>query len=97
MPEFLVTIDVRRPADTVGDVWGTLVQAESRVGSEYRRRGVIKRIWRVPGTTANVGIWEAADATELHHLLSELPLFGYMTIEVAALARHYLELADDHA
>ena len=44
-----------------------------------------------PGTTSNVGVWSAADASELDLLLAGLPAFRYMTIRVEALALHYLE------
>jgi muconolactone D-isomerase len=47
-------------------------------------------MWRVPGRRANVGLWEAADASELHELLSSLPVFPWMNIQVRPLAEHYL-------
>jgi muconolactone D-isomerase len=71
-----------------------VLDAERRVGSDYRQRGVITRIWRVPGTTSNVGVWTAADASELDRSLAGLPAFRYMTIQVQALATHYLEAAE---
>lgn len=49
------------------------------------------RIWRIPGKVANVGIWDAPDASALHEALSSLPLFPWMSIEVTALATHHLE------
>ena len=94
MAEFLVRIALKRP-DTVDDgSWAAVLDAERRVGFDYRRRGVIARIWRVPGTTANVGVWIAADASELDRLLAGLPAFRHMTIRVEALATHYLEAAE---
>jgi muconolactone D-isomerase len=68
-----------------------VLEDERRVGLSYRRKGAIQRIWRVPGSTANVGVWNASDASELHTLLSDLPAFSYMRIQVEALALHYLE------
>ncbi|GAA4683922.1 muconolactone Delta-isomerase [Gordonia humi] len=91
MAEFLVHIRVQRPAGVDDQDWHATLADEARVGADYRRRGVITRIWRLPGTTSNVGVWAAADATELHELLSALPAFPYMTIQVDALASHYLE------
>jgi muconolactone D-isomerase len=49
-------------------------------------------MWRVPGRRANVGIWKAADASELHELIVSLPLFPWMNVQVRALADHYLML-----
>jgi muconolactone D-isomerase len=48
-------------------------------------------MWRVPGRVANVGIWQATDATELHEALASLPLFPYIDARVTPLAQHYLE------
>jgi muconolactone D-isomerase len=45
------------------------------------------RLWRIPGRTANWGLWRANDATELHDALISLPC-GPMDIEVMPLARH---------
>ncbi|HMJ36368.1 MAG TPA: muconolactone Delta-isomerase family protein [Baekduia sp.] len=85
--EFLVHITVSIPDDIAEDV----VAEERRVGAQLREAGVIRRIWRVPGTTSNVGIWEAFDATELHDALSSLPAFPWAHVEVTPLAVHPLE------
>jgi muconolactone D-isomerase len=58
---------------------------------ELRRSGVIRRIWRIPGRFANVGIWDAPDATALHQYVSSLPLFPWLDVQVTALALHHLE------
>ena len=38
-----------------------------------------------------MGVWEAADATELHELISSLPLFPWIDAEVTPLATHPLD------
>jgi muconolactone delta-isomerase len=38
-----------------------------------------------------VGIWKAEDASQLHLLLSSLPIFAFMKIEIVPLAVHPLE------
>ena len=94
MAEYLVRILLTRPNTVDDDSWATLLAAEREVGLDYRRRGVLQRIWRVPGTTANVGVWSAMDASELDRLLAGLPAFRYMTIQVEPLALHYLEAGE---
>jgi muconolactone D-isomerase len=89
--EYLVRITVTRPGALDDEAWAALLVREREVGLAYRRSGAIQRIWRVPGTTSNVGIWSAADASELDRLLAGLPAFRFMTIRVEALALHYLE------
>jgi muconolactone D-isomerase len=89
--DYLVRITVTRPSAVDDETWAALLAQEREVGLGYRRTGPLQRIWRVPGTTSNVGIWSAANATELDRLLAGLPAFRFMTIQVEALALHYLE------
>lgn len=92
MAEYLVRIEVIRPVGVDDEGWQQIVDAERVVGLDYIRRGVIRRIWRIPGTTANVGVWSAEDASELDQNLRGLPAFAHMSIAVEALALHYLEI-----
>ena len=91
MPEFLVRIAVDLPHDLDPARRAELMQAERRYGRQLVEDGTLVRIWRVPGATRNVGIWRAADATELHAHLRALPVAAWTTIEVEALAAHPLE------
>ncbi|HKC29295.1 MAG TPA: muconolactone Delta-isomerase family protein [Jatrophihabitans sp.] len=69
----------------------SLVAAEREAGRRLLRDGTIVRIWRVPGQRANVGVWQAADATALHAVLERLPLRRWLDADVVALATHELE------
>jgi len=89
--EFLVRLDVALPPDLQGEERDRLLGAETERARALIEEGTIVRIWRLPGRYANVGIWQADDATALHQAISSLPLFPYMDAEVTALARHYLE------
>jgi len=91
MAEFLVRIALTRPPAMADESWQAVLVEEAQVAASYRDDGVIHRIWRVPGATANLGIWRAADATELHARISGLPAFPHMRVQVEALALHYLE------
>jgi muconolactone D-isomerase len=90
VPEFLVEIEIALPPSTPEEERAALYAAEAVRGLELRDAGSIVRIWRVPGRRANVGVWRAADATELHELLASLPLFPWMDVRVSALAEHPL-------
>jgi muconolactone D-isomerase len=92
MAEFLVEIEIEWPHSMSDDERTALLAAEADRGRELRDAGSIVRIWRVPGRRANVGVWEAADATGLHELLSSLPVFPWMDVRVRPLADHYLML-----
>ncbi len=89
--EFLVQIQVLLPADMDPAVKAGLVEREQARGRELKDAGTIVRMWRIPGRVANVGIWQAADATALHEAITSLPLFPWIDAQVTALATHYLE------
>jgi muconolactone D-isomerase len=89
--KFLVRIDVQLPGAVPDEERESLLSAEVERGRELVEAGAIVSIWRVPGGLRNVGIWEAADATELHEYLASLPLFRWLTAEVTPLAEHPLQ------
>jgi muconolactone D-isomerase len=92
--EFLVRIEVDLPPDMEGERLAALVDAERVRGRELVAEGRIVRIWRLPGGLRNVGVWSAADATELHELLMSLPTRPWFRATVEALAVHPLEARD---
>jgi muconolactone D-isomerase len=89
--EFLVQIQVTLPPELSSGSRQELMALEQVHGRELINEGVIRRIWRIPGRTANVGIWDAADATALHEALGSLPMFPYIEAKVTPLATHPLE------
>jgi muconolactone D-isomerase len=93
--QFLVRIEVGLPATMPQEERSRLLAAELERGRELVESGSIAAIWRVPGGLRNVGIWEARDATELHDLLSSLPLFQWLSVEVTPLATHPLNRSDE--
>lgn len=89
--EFLVQIQVTLPPELSSGSRQELMEREQVRGRELMNEGVIRRIWRIPGRTANVGIWDAANPTALHEALSSLPMFPYIDAKVTPLATHPLE------
>ena len=71
--EFLVQITVALPLDLSAERRAQLAAAERERGMSLARDGVLCAIWRVPGRSANCGIWSAPDATVLHDALISLP------------------------
>jgi muconolactone D-isomerase len=88
--EFLVQIESGEQPSGDQAFLDDLAARERRRGLELIEAGVIRSIWRVAGRQANVGIWEAEDATELHAAITSLPAFPWMDVRVTALARHPL-------
>jgi muconolactone D-isomerase len=89
--KFLVEIQVSVPPQLPAAERSRLVEAEAQRGRELKDAGTILLIWRIPGRTANVGIWEAAGPTALHEAIASLPMFPYLQADVTALAEHPLE------
>jgi muconolactone D-isomerase len=59
---------------------------------DLQRQGKWRHLWRVAGRYSNVSIFDVADHDELHDVLSTLPLFPFMTVQVTPLARHPSEV-----
>ncbi|KND45936.1 MULTISPECIES: muconolactone Delta-isomerase family protein [Streptomyces] len=91
--EFLVRTENTLPPDTPDDVRASLREGERARARELREAGILKRLWRVPGRNATIGLYEAADPAELHDALVSLPMWKWMDITVEALATHPQEKA----
>jgi muconolactone D-isomerase len=55
---------------------------------KLQHAGKWPHIWRLVGQYSNLSILDVEDNEELHDILSNLPLFPHMAIEVTALVRH---------
>lgn len=86
--EFLVRIANRQPPDLPVETKERIFAAERIRAQQLREAGILVRLWRLPGTTTAVGLFEAPDATALHDALSSLPNFAWQEITVEALATH---------
>lgn len=86
--EFLVRMENRLPPETPDDERAELKAGERARAAELRAEGVLKRLWRVPGRNATVGLYEAADPGRLHEALMSLPMAPWLDITVEPLATH---------
>ncbi|MFC7405863.1 muconolactone Delta-isomerase [Georgenia alba] len=85
---YLVRMDVDIP-DAVGlEEADALKAREKAYSQELQRGGEWVGIWRVVGEYANYSLFDVDSHDRLHEILSNLPLFPYMTIQVTALATH---------
>ncbi|SOC48392.1 muconolactone delta-isomerase [Rhizobium subbaraonis] len=85
---FQVRMDVKIPHDLPAEQVAEVLAAEKAYSQELQRQGSWRHIWRIAGQYSNISIFDVADNAELHALLSGLPLFKFMHIEVTALLRH---------
>ncbi|MDE3239043.1 MAG: muconolactone Delta-isomerase [Paracoccaceae bacterium] len=86
-----VNLDPALPAEEVADI----LSREKAYSQQLQASGKWRHIWRIAGAYANFSVFDVADNAELHAILSGLPLFKYMQIEVAPLVRHPSSIRDD--
>jgi muconolactone D-isomerase len=86
--EFLVRMENRLPPETPEAERAELKAAERERATQLRAEGVLKRLWRVPGRNATVGLYEAEDPARLHEALMSLPMAPWLDISVEPLATH---------
>jgi muconolactone D-isomerase len=92
---FQVEMDVRIPHDSPVEKTEALKQAERARAQDLQSAGVWRHLWRVAGRYANVSIFDVSGPQELHDILSSLPLFPFMDIQVTPLCRHPSSIRED--
>lgn len=85
---YAVRMDVDIPRDLDPALREETVAREKAYAQELQRGGEWKQLWRVVGKYANISVFDVESNDRLHEILSSLPLFPYMTIEVTPLAPH---------
>jgi muconolactone D-isomerase len=85
---FHVSINVRIPHDADPDKIKQLGAQEHERAKELQLKGKWLHLWRVAGKYANVSVFEVGSSDELHEILSSLPLYPFMEIDVTALSHH---------
>lgn len=86
---FHVQMTVNIPLDFDKNLADELKATEKAKAQELQRSGKWVHLWRVVGKYSNVSIFDVETNDELHEILSTLPLFPFMQIEVTPLAKHY--------
>ena len=85
---YCVRMDVNVPFGFDNEELEELKGKEKARAEVLQRTGKWRHLWRVAGRYANISVFDVADHDELHAILSSLPLFPFMDINVTALARH---------
>ena len=83
-----VRMDVRPPPGMDPAAFDRLKAEEKARAEELQREGKWVHLWRVAGRYANISVFDVGSHDELHAILSTLPLFPFMDINVTPLARH---------
>jgi len=91
----MVEMDVRIPLGFDKEEANRLKARKKERFQELQRVGKWRHIWRVVGRYANVSIFDVESNSELHDILTTLPLFPFMEMKVTPLCRHPSSLDDD--
>jgi muconolactone D-isomerase len=81
-------MDVHLPHDLDPQTQADIVAREKDYCQKLQRAGKWPHIWRIVGKYSNFSIFDVDSNDELHDLLSGLPLFAYMDIQLTPLVRH---------
>ena len=68
---------------------------EKARAQQLQRDGIWRHLWRIVGAYANISIFDVESPDKLHEILTSLPLFPFMKIEVTPLCRHPSAIASD--
>jgi muconolactone D-isomerase len=92
---YLVHMQVNIPADADPLVVDRLKADEKAFSQKLQREGKWRHLWRVAGQYANYSVFDVASNDELHTLLTSLPLYPYMSVQVTPLAQHPSAIAQN--
>jgi muconolactone D-isomerase len=88
-------MDVNIPRDLTANEANEIIAEEKAYSQALQQSGKWRHIWRIAGEYANFSIFDVQDNAELHEVLSGLPLFRFMKIEVTPLLRHPSSVRED--
>lgn len=92
---FHVRMDVHIPHDLDPIRAEELKRVERERAQQLQRQGKWRHLWRIAGQYSNISVFDVADAQELHDIVSTLPLFPFMDIDVTPLCRHPSSIHED--
>jgi muconolactone D-isomerase len=91
---FHVEMTVNLPHDLPKVQADSLKATEKARAQDLQRSGKWRHLWRIAGQYANVSVFDVSGPAELHEILSALPLFPFMRIDVKPLCRHPSAIAE---
>ena len=89
--EYLVDMVTTVPKGTSSLKVDELRAAEAVRAAELSKKGHLIRLWRPPldpGEWRSIGLFQAADETEIHKVLDSLPLHIWMKVTITPLTQH---------
>ncbi len=85
---FLVHMQVQLPFELAPEKALEIKEKEKLYAQQLQLQGKWVHLWRIVGEYANYSVFDVDSNDELQQLLSNLPLFAFMTVKVTPLAKH---------
>ncbi|WP_298937250.1 muconolactone Delta-isomerase family protein [uncultured Ruegeria sp.] len=85
---FLVKMSVDWPRDMPPDEASALQKAERAYSANLQRKGVWKHLWRTTGIFGNISVFDVQSHEELHEVITGLPFYPYITLDITPLSQH---------
>jgi muconolactone delta-isomerase len=86
--EFLTAFTISIPEGTSAQAVAETEAREARRAKELAGQGHLLRLWRLPGRSRALGLWNAGSPAEIQALLTSLPMDPWMTVETTPLSQH---------
>ena len=86
--EFLTIFTISVPEGTPGQAVDDTEAREAQRAQELAGQGHLLRLWRLPGPSRALGLWNAGNPAEMWAILKSLPLDPWMTVETTPLTRY---------
>src|ERR1700761_663701 len=86
--EFLTTFTISVPEGTPAQVVDDTEAREAWRAKELAGQGHLLRLWRLPGRSRALGLWNAGSPAEMQAMLRSLPMDPWMTVETTPLSLH---------
>jgi muconolactone delta-isomerase len=83
--EFLTTLTVTIPPGTPAGEVEEMYAREGRHSQRLGGRGLLLRLWRLPGTGRGLALWQVRDREQLRGILASLPLADWLTVDTVPL------------
>src|ERR1700759_249623 len=85
--EFLTTFTIGVPEGTPAQVVDDTEAREARRAEELAGHGRLLRLWRLPGPSRALGLWNAGNPAEMQAILTSLTMDPWMTVATKQLSR----------
>jgi muconolactone delta-isomerase len=86
--EFLTVFTISVPAGTPAQAVDDTEAREAQRAKELAGQRHLLRLWRLPGPSRSLGLWNAESPAELRMILTSLPMDPWLTVETTPLRRH---------